>query len=198
MFSALFIGEFNSLTAVGALMTLIDFTLSNARRFYSSMGNPLAVKRLTKHDDEGNKNVTNLHSWRWQKVVLHALHVYFSFLNIFADVLVLSTTWNDLFRSCVDDVSIWWQMFNFVCLSLKRWFQFNSRKVRTHFTSIMALKNWTIVAETVSYIFRWRRRRVCLSSLFTSTTPLPVWLSCILPLLTLRSKWKNHRMYICK
>ena len=27
-------------------MTLIDFTLSNARRFYSSMGNPLAVKGL--------------------------------------------------------------------------------------------------------------------------------------------------------
>ena len=28
-------------------MTLIDFTLSNARRVYSSMGNPLAVKGLT-------------------------------------------------------------------------------------------------------------------------------------------------------
>jgi len=39
---------FNALTAVGALMTLIDFTLSNARRFYSSMGNPLAVKGLMK------------------------------------------------------------------------------------------------------------------------------------------------------
>ena len=62
MFSALCIGEFNSLTAVGALMTLIDVTLSNARRFYSSIRDPLAVKRLTKHDDEGNKNVTNLHS----------------------------------------------------------------------------------------------------------------------------------------
>ena len=36
----------NALTAVGALMTLIDFTLSNARRFYSSMGNHLAVKGL--------------------------------------------------------------------------------------------------------------------------------------------------------
>ena len=34
----------NALTAVGALMTLIDFTLSNARRFYSSMGNPLMSK----------------------------------------------------------------------------------------------------------------------------------------------------------
>ena len=28
-------------------MTLIDFTLSNARRFYSSMGNPLTVKGLS-------------------------------------------------------------------------------------------------------------------------------------------------------
>ena len=39
--------EVNALTAVGAFMTLIDFTLSNARRFYSSKGNPLAVKGLT-------------------------------------------------------------------------------------------------------------------------------------------------------
>ena len=36
----------------------------------------------------------------------------------FKDVLVLSTTWNDLFCSCVDDVSIWSQMFNFVFLCL--------------------------------------------------------------------------------
>jgi len=35
----------NALTAVGALRALIDFT--NVRRFYSSMGNPLAVKGLT-------------------------------------------------------------------------------------------------------------------------------------------------------
>ena len=27
-------------------MALIDFTLSNARRFYSSMGNPLEIKGL--------------------------------------------------------------------------------------------------------------------------------------------------------
>ena len=34
----------NTLTAVGALMTPLDFTLSNARQFYSSIGNPPAVK----------------------------------------------------------------------------------------------------------------------------------------------------------
>ena len=37
---------FNAFTAVGALKTLIDFILSNTRRFYSSMGNSLAVKGL--------------------------------------------------------------------------------------------------------------------------------------------------------
>ena len=88
----------------------------------------------------------------------------------FEDVLVLSTTWNDLFCSCVDDVSRWSQMFHFVFLCPKRWFQFNSRIVRTHFSSIMTLNNCEIIAETRSYIFRWRsrfrrRRRVCLSSL---------------------------------
>ena len=36
----------NAFTAVGALRALIDFTLSNARRFYSSMGKPLVVKGL--------------------------------------------------------------------------------------------------------------------------------------------------------
>ena len=38
--------RFNPLTAEWALRALIDFTLSNARRFYSSMGNPLDGKGL--------------------------------------------------------------------------------------------------------------------------------------------------------
>ena len=84
----------------------------------------------------------------------------------FEDVLVLSTTWNDLFCSCVDDMSIRWQMFNFVLLCTKHWFQINSRIVRMHFLSIMTLNNWKMIAETRSYIFRWRscfrQRRVCL------------------------------------
>ena len=37
----------NPLTAEWALRALIDFTLSNARWFYSSMGNPLDGKGLT-------------------------------------------------------------------------------------------------------------------------------------------------------
>ena len=90
----------------------------------------------------------------------------------FEDVLVLSTTWNDLFCSCVDDASIWRQMLIFVFSCPKRWFQFNSRIFRTHFSSIMTLNNWKMIAEPRSYIFRWRsrfrRRRGCLSSLIGS------------------------------
>ena len=89
----------------------------------------------------------------------------------FEDVLVISTTWNNRFCWCVDDVSIWWQMFNFVFICPKRWLQFNSRIVRTHSSSIMTLNNWKMIAETRSYIFRWgsrfRWRRVCLSSLLS-------------------------------
>ena len=92
----------------------------------------------------------------------------------FVDVLVLSTTWNDLFCSCVMDVSICWQMFNIIFLPLKRWSQLNSRIVKTHFESIVTLNNW----ETRSYIFRWcsrfRRRRVCVKSLIKSPNVLRV------------------------
>ena len=91
---------------------------------------------LSNHDD-GNKNLTNLHIWRWK--------------TVFLNVLVLSMTWNDLFCSCVDDVSIWWQMFNFI-LCPKRWFQINSRTVRRHLSSIMTLNNWNMIAEKRSYI----------------------------------------------
>ena len=38
---------FNALTAAGPLRILVDVTLSNARRFYLSVANPLAVKGLT-------------------------------------------------------------------------------------------------------------------------------------------------------
>ena len=37
---------------------------------------------LSNQDDDGDKNVTNLHIWQWKTAVLHALHVQFSFLDI--------------------------------------------------------------------------------------------------------------------
>ena len=98
-----------------------------------------------------------------------------------AGVLVLSTTWNDQFCICVDDVSTWWQMFNYVLVPLKRWFQFNSRIVRTHFASLRTLNNWKKIAGTRSYIFRWRsqcsRRRLCLSSLLIGSG-IGLYISC--------------------
>ena len=39
--------------SIGALITLIDSTLSNARRFYSSMGNPSDIKGLKGKAVEG-------------------------------------------------------------------------------------------------------------------------------------------------
>ena len=38
--------QLNPSVSVSALMTLIDFTLSNARRFYSSMENPSDTEEL--------------------------------------------------------------------------------------------------------------------------------------------------------
>ena len=93
--------------------------------------------------------------------------VIFIFAHFIA-VLFLSPTWNDLFCSCVDDVSISWQMFDIFLLSPNRRYQFNSRIFRIHFASIMTWNNWEIMAETRSYIFGWRsrcrRRHPCLSS----------------------------------
>ena len=39
------------------------------------------IRSIRNHDDDGNKNVTNLHIWLWKTIVLHALHVQFSFLT---------------------------------------------------------------------------------------------------------------------
>ena len=78
---------------------------------------------------------------------------FFIFVH-FADVLVPSTAWNDFFCSCVDDVRMWWKMFNFAFLSQKRWFQFNSKIVRTHFASILTVNNWEMITETQNYIFQ--------------------------------------------
>ena len=67
---------------------------------------------------------------------------------------------------------IWWKMFylsSCFFLSLKRWFQFNSGIVGTHFAGVVTLNDLEMITETRSYIFRWhfrcRLRRVCLSYL---------------------------------
>ena len=68
-----------------------------------------------------------------------------------------------------------WAYWCFVFLPVKRWFQFNSRTVNTHFASVMTFNNTEMIAETRSYIFRWcsrcRRSRVRLSSLVSLKIP---------------------------
>ena len=98
----------------------------------------------------------------------------FFIFSHFTDVLVLSTTWIDLFCSCVDDVSIWWQIFNFVLLSQKRWLQFNYRIYRTHFASVMTLNNCEIISETRSC----HRRRLCLIPLIKLRKETHLLLDC--------------------
>ena len=88
----------------------------------------------------------------------------------FEDGLVLSMTWNDLFCIWVDDVSISWQMLIFVFLCPKRWFIFIPRIVRTHFSSIMTLSNWKMIAEPRSHIFRWSSRFLSTSCLLKLPT----------------------------
>ena len=76
------------------------------------------------------------------------------------------------------------EMFNFVFLSLKCWFQFNSRIAGTHF------------AETGSYIFRWRSRcrwrRLCLSSLLTKAKSTRAWQNCIF---NEQKQWIRHALH---
>ena len=49
------------------------FGESSIRAYWGSLSN---------HDDDGNKNLTNLHIWQWKTGFLHALHVHFSSFDI--------------------------------------------------------------------------------------------------------------------
>ena len=127
---------------------------------------------LSNDDDDGHKNRQFAYLKTENSIFARFVRAFFTLWH-FEDVLVLSTTWKDLSCSCVDDVNIWWQMFSFVFLCPKGCrVPSHSRIVRIHFSSIMTSNNWTMIAETRSYIFKWRsrfrRRRVCLSSLLNS------------------------------
>ena len=112
-----------------------------------------SIRSLESHDDDGNKTPQICILDNENSIFARFARAFFIFWH-FEDVLVLSTTWNDLFCSCVDDVSIWWQMFNFVFLCTKRLFQFNSRTVRTHFSSITTLNNLKIDCRNAKLHFQ--------------------------------------------
>ena len=118
---------------------------------------------------DSNKNPTNLHIWQWKTVFLHALHVHFSSFDILKTFLFFP-------RREMTCFAVVWTTWTYddKCSILSSYVpsagsDLTSRIVRTHFSSIMSLNNWKMIAETWSHIFRWRscfrRRRVCLSSL---------------------------------
>lgn len=113
------------------------------------VSNNTIIGSFRNHDNNRDKNVTNLDIWQWKTIVLHALHVHFSFLDISLTFSFFPRreTVNDLFCTCAGDVSILWQMFNLAFLSLKLCFQCNSRIVRLHFASKMTLNNWEMIAR---------------------------------------------------
>ena len=64
--------------------------------------------------------------------LLHAIFI----LVHFAVVLVQSTTWDDLFCNCVHDVGKVTTNFHFFFSNMQnRWYNFNSRIIRTHFAN---------------------------------------------------------------
>ena len=60
-----------------------SFAVWNDFEIYTdTIGLVVILGSLSNHDDDGNKNPTNLHIWQWKTVFLHALHVHFSFFDI--------------------------------------------------------------------------------------------------------------------
>ena len=53
-----------------------------ARQFFWLENVSGSIRSLSNHDDDGNKNLTNLHIWQCKTVLLHALHVHFSSFDI--------------------------------------------------------------------------------------------------------------------
>ena len=130
--------------------------------------------------------------WQWKTAFLHALHVHFlsfdnekqHFCTLCTCIFLLLTFWRRS-RSFYD---VKWPVLQMcgqrehmmtnvqfcflVSQALVPIFELKFQVVRTHFSSIMTLNNWKMIAETRSYFFRWRsrfrRRSVCLSPIYTS------------------------------
>ena len=103
---------------------------------------------LRNHDDEGNTNLHIWHIWQWKTVSLHALTCIFHLLIFWRRSRSFYEVKWAVFQLCgrrehmMTNVQFCMLMLNFVCLCPKRWLQFYSRMVRTHFSSIMTLNNW--------------------------------------------------------
>ena len=114
------------------------------------ISNNTIIGSFRNHDDNRDKNVTNLDIWQWKTIVLHALHVQCSFLYI--SLTFSSFPWREMisFCSCVDDVSIKWQIFDISCYLQTAGY--------LEYASITTWNNLEIIAEARSYSFRWHSR----------------------------------------
>ena len=71
-------------------INFIDFTLSNAKRFYSSMGNPLDRKGLSYLNRDSDLTVLNSHQ---RQLRFHFHFISISDPDIFPSFHSFSTTW---------------------------------------------------------------------------------------------------------
>lgn len=76
---------------------------------------------------------TSLKQALWQQQQERRLAREFCIFVHFAAALVVSTSWNDPFYSCVDGVSIRRHIFNAIFQSPNRSYQLSSRIIKTHF-----------------------------------------------------------------
>ena len=68
----------NSRLCVRVLMQSFCFCSLNYAKFVAlSLLSRRRLGSLSNHDDDDNKNVTNLHIWQWKTMVLHSLQVHF-------------------------------------------------------------------------------------------------------------------------
>ena len=96
------------------------------------------IGRWSKDDDNASdNNVTNLHIQQWWVRSFPRFARPFLVFVHFATIPVLSWMWNDLFCSCVDYISIWWQTLNLFFRSSDPPYKFSSSIVSTYFETQM-------------------------------------------------------------
>ena len=104
--------------------------------------------------------------WKWKTVVLHALHVHFSFFHI-------PQTFSFFSRREMTCFAVVWTTWAYVEKCFIFW------STASNLLSVMTWNNWEMIAETQIYIFRWcsccRRLCVCLGSLFSPSSWTPVF-----------------------
>ena len=171
--------------------------LASSLPLLSSLLDTLGSLSNHEDDDDDDKTVTNLRIWQWKIIVLDALHEQFSFLYI-------SLPFSSFPQREMTCFAVEWATWAyddkfsiFSCYLQTADTNLIPGYLDLHFASITTWNNWEIIADTRSYICRWRsrccRRRPCLSSQITTEIG-EIWIlwfqrnaSILLPPLSLKS-----------